>query len=183
MKRRGWTKAEDSHLIYFWGARTVDRLSKDLGRTIGACKKRMLKLTGSRSVKRGRITQAGLARETGYSISQIKRATRALGIDKKIDRTGSYNKDNKRGWDNRAWLISDRHKREILEWLRQETKVGPKKWCRGDHGEFSACKVCGTDEIPHKGKGMCRRCYSRLLQRERKRRLKQCQNKTTHHQA
>ena len=154
-KRSLWTKEEDSQLIFYWGNRSTEWISKKLGRTVKACEKRMLMITGSRSIKRGKWTQRSLAEETGFTYPQIRWAVEELGLQ--VKRPPNKNRTKKakkaRPWDNKAWLIDDEQADKIIEWLCRY------RWMKNN--KYPNCRDCGTKDTPHKGKGLCKRCHSK----------------------
>ena len=163
---RKWTKEDENFLIYYWGERPREWISKQLDRTVAACTKKMLKLTGTRSIKRGKYTQRQLAEECGFQYRQIRWAVEKLGLKVKQPRKKRENKagKRKRPWDNSAWLISEEQAEQIIYWLTRP------RWERTN--TYECCTVCGSSEEDHKAKGVCRRCYSRIRQAEARRQKK-----------
>lgn len=47
------------------------------------------------------------------------------------------------------------HARKISEAKKGQGKLN--RWAR----DFDQCRECGTDETPHRGKGLCQNCYMR----------------------
>jgi len=161
-KRRLWTNEEISKLIFYWGNRPKEWISKEINRTIKACEKRMLMATGSRSIKRGKWTQRSFAEETGFTYSQIKWAVEELRLQVKQPPNKNRTKEAKkaRPWDNRAWLIDEEQYDKIIEWLCRY------RWMKNN--KFPGCRDCGTKDIPHKGKGLCRKCHGKHRARKSK---------------
>ena len=162
MKKRRWTKKEENLLVFYWGEKSREWIAKKLDRTIAACTKRMLELTGSRSIKRGRWTQRQLAEHCGFQIRQIVWAVKRLQLNvrqppkKRTDKQAK----KKRPWDNSAWLINDEQADQIIYWLTRP------RWERTN--TYPCCTECGTSERPHRGKGLCGRCDGRLRARRKR---------------
>lgn len=96
---------------------------------------------GNGGLSRGSWSLRRFARETGYSISQLRRAQRALR--QKWRRTG------RRG----SFLLSDDQVDEILEWLKHDY-WDPKH-------RLYVCLWCRSAGRPHRAVGLCSRCYYR----------------------
>lgn len=140
MSRR-WTKAEDLLLLNSMGCRGTAWFVRRLKRSASSINNRVARLTGDGSLRRGMYSVKRACEESGYTRSQLWRAQRAL--NQQWRRTGP------RG----AFLITEDQYMALVEWLRVDY------WSKAK-GRYS-CLGCGTDTLPHRARGLCRRCFEK----------------------
>lgn len=148
-----WSKKDEQLLLRGVGAFSVDwfcdntgdsytqeRLPNiDPGRSRAAVYAKAYRMYGRGGLMRGAYTLRRLARESGYSVTQLLRARDALS--QKWRRTmpgGSYIIHEEQALEMTAWLAND-------YWSKKN-----RLYC---------CVWCHTREIPHRGKGLCTKCY------------------------
>ncbi len=148
---RHWTKQEEQALLQGVGAYGVDWFrdkggpahdwdNADTRRSRYAIYKKAQRLFGEGGVTRGSYSLEQLVRMSGYSRSQILRARSAL--DQKWKRTSS---------PGGSYLIYEDQADDIMQWLITDY------WCK-KHRLYS-CMWCHSSKIPHRVRGLCRRCY------------------------
>jgi len=172
-KGNRWTKKDDSVLIRYWGQKHPKQIAKILGRTLPATKRRAYIVLGTKKMNRGGYSVRSLAEETGYHPTQVRKAIMALNLDGKVKQKGKHNKNERRwgkSWDNRTWLLNERHTEKILAWLRDADEYSDEyrlhfhpKGCKLDRWakEHDKCIGCGTTEKKHQGKGLCYSCRAK----------------------
>jgi hypothetical protein len=154
MPRQRWSAEDDRTLIEGAGAFALkwfyNRLKREgkLARTRLALYHRAAKLwTGG--LRRGVYSFRQLQLETGYHPDQIRRAQDALNQRfKRLSPRGPY-------------LVSYQQRQDLLAWLANDYWSRPLR--------LYNCVWCYKRDKPHKGCGMCARCYMahrRFCQRE-----------------
>ncbi len=103
------------------------------------------RLYGTGGITRGAYTLRKVCDTTGYSVSQIRRAQKALG--QKWKRTGQGG----------SYLIREEQLDEIAQWLHRDY------WCT--HLRLYNCIWCATEDRKHYSSGLCTACYERYLRR------------------
>lgn len=151
-------KRKDPHFRY-WTEDEIDWLKKNyleyrdteiaarFNRTVVSVWTARKRFRLSRMVPIGYNLQ-GLSDSTGYDPDQIKRAREALGQKWERKRAGRYAKDE----SATRFVINETQANDIIEFLGSEW--GPSKM------KLKACTKCGETERPHKGYGLCTRCYA-----------------------
>lgn len=136
-----WTKEQEMDLFNGVSISGISWFERHCGRTRDAIKAKLRREYGEGGFTRGAYTFWELARVTGYSRCQLKRAQNALG--QKWKRLGP------RG----AHIITEEQLEELVAWLA--------------HDYWSAtlrrygCAWCATERRRHTGGGLCERCYYR----------------------
>jgi len=153
--RKPWTKDEENYLVFNWGVKPTEEIAEHLGRSTKACDVRIFKVTGSRAITRGKWTQATIAKDLGFDVKSIRKAVRYLKL--RVRQTPKERSDSeavkRRPHDNSAWLIDDEQRDRIIEWLLRD------RWMKTN--QFTECRRCGRSDVPHKGKGFCKKCHAR----------------------
>jgi hypothetical protein len=153
--QKPWTKEEENYLIFNWGVKSSEEIAEHLGRSTKACDVRVFRLTGSRSIKRGKWTQAAIAKDLGFCVKTVRKAAKYLRL--RVKRAPKERTDSeaveRRPWDNSAWLLDEEQRDLLIEWLLRD------RWMRTN--QYTGCKKCGRSDIPHKGKGFCKKCHDR----------------------
>lgn len=150
MKAKPWSKKAERALLHGIGFYGVEWFRRQAGKPYDypnapACRSRAAvyakarALFGAGGLTRGVFTLARLARDTGYHVTQLRRAGSAL--NQKWKRLGP------RG----CYLLTDEQVEDILEWLKHDF------WSKALR--LYVCVWCGGKEHPHKGGGLCSRCY------------------------
>ena len=138
-----WTKAEEKALLDGVGYVGWKQLIRKCGgRSKEAISKKTLRAFGTEGITRGAYSLAQAQEETGYSRTQLIRASKAL--NQRWARTakgGSY-------------LINAEQLEDLVIWLRHDY------WCKPL--ELYGCVDCGTSTKPHYSFGACLSCYKRL---------------------
>ena len=169
--RKAWTKEEENYLIFNWGVKPAEEIAEHLGRSIKACDVRVFRLTGSRSIKRGKWTQASIAKDLGFCVKTVRKAAKYLRL--RVKRAPKERTDSeaveRRPWDNSAWLIDEEQRDLLIEWLLRD------RWMRTN--QYTGCKKCGRSDLPHKGNGLCSKCYNRKSYETAKERKRKKQRK------
>lgn len=147
-----WTRDEDRALLEGTGSFGLSWFAKRVGTSYefpGAPKRspealyaRARTLWGKGGLTRGSYSESHLARESGYSRSQLRRARKAL--------RHSYRRLSPKG----QFLISDDQRVDIYDWLSRDF------WSKSLH-RYN-CAWCHSATRPHKGAGLCIICYYRL---------------------
>jgi len=157
-----WTKKEETWLISYWVYKSPEKIAEKLGRSVGAVKKKMYKLTGSANTGRGLESIHSLSERTGYFEYQIRRAIKHLRV-KPVKVGGPV-----------GYQLKDYQVEQILQWLT-ETDLDEERLRKirlKDQGlwskKFTECRDCGTTERPHYGLGLCRPCWNRFTWKRRK---------------
>lgn len=149
-----WTKAEEQTLLQGCGVYGLSWFQRHCGNAHGwanaptgrsakAIYNKARRLYGEGGLTRGTYTITQIMRLTGYSKTQIRRAMRAL--DQKWKRLSPKG----------AYLIHEDQYDDIVQWLATDY------WC-ARHRLYN-CLWCHKTRYDHKGKGLCRRCYSRYI--------------------
>lgn len=148
-RRRPWTADEERALFEGAGAFALPWFDKRVGaswdypgappRSRRAIYKRARKLWGAGGLRRGVFSMRQLCLHSGYSVGQIKRAQSALNHKyKRLSTHGPY-------------MVSYEQREDIYAWLAHDF------WAKGLR--LYNCTWCGLHTLPHKGYGLCSRCY------------------------
>ena len=136
-----WTKKQAALLFHGISISGLAWFQKHCKRSAAAIYAKVRRDYGPGGLTRGAHTLWGLARETGYSRGQLRRAQSALGQKwKRLGPRGSH-------------LISEDQVEELTAWLAHDY------WCA--RLRLYACAWCGTSTRPARGRGLCGRCYER----------------------
>lgn len=163
MMAKRWSKRDEQKLLRGVGAFSIDWFLVNVGdsytqedwpgaeggRTRAAIYAKAFRLYGRGGLMRGAYSLRHLMRMSGYSLTQLERARKALG--QKWRRTAA----------DGNYIIHEEQAFEMLDWLRKDYWV--KK-----HRLYN-CVWCHTREIPHRGKGLCIKCYQNYVGRLRRR--------------
>lgn len=142
---RPWTREEIRTLTTNAGSFAITVFERALPtRSRAAIKRKLHDLFGG-GITRGTQTIRAVEEATGYSRSQILRASRALG--QRIQRSSSAKR-------SRVMFFDDQVK-AITRWLERDY------WCAQSH--TYACVDCGQTETAPKGLGLCVTCYDSRL--------------------
>lgn len=140
-KNRHWTKREYYAVLQGVGANSVAWLCKKAGnRSYSAVVSKLARNTGLGGLRRGSFTLSSLVRITGYNVSALKRAQRAL--------KQKWKKTSKNG----HFLITEDQLEELAAWL------GLDYWSK-PHRLYK-CLWCHTRGEHHRAYGLCTICYS-----------------------
>jgi hypothetical protein len=143
-----WTKAEEFLLIEGVGVFGLDWFTRTLHRSLASVRSKAYRLYGAGGLGRGTYPLTRIARDTGYSVTQIRRAMRALAQKwKRLSSTGPY-------------LVQEEQRDELLGWLRTDY------WSKKHH--LYACAWCGSCQVAHAWGGLCARCAARYTARLRR---------------
>jgi hypothetical protein len=144
-----WTREEDHVLLEGAGAFGLAWFRRRIGpsyafpgappRSPDAIYARARKLWGKGGMTRGSYSMRQIAEESGYTRMQLRRAQKAL--------QHSYRRTS----PNSRMLVTDDQRLDLFAWLASDF------WCKPLHRY--GCVWCGTRERPHKGGGLCSRCY------------------------
>lgn len=156
---RRWTKEEKQALLQgvgvygiAWfkkhGGNAYDWPNALEGRSAAACYSQARRLFGSGGLSRGSYSVNEIIKKTGYSKTHIRRAMKALAQKwKRLSPKGSY-------------LIYEEQYMDIIGWLMTD-------YWAPIHRLYN-CIWCHQTSYPHKGKGLCLRCYRRYIRRLRR---------------
>lgn len=108
---RPWTPEEDAILTWEWGEQSPKDTAARIGRSIAACQRRLYALQGSGALVRGRLTITLVARKTGYTWHQVRRAMKRLGL--RPVRTSRRHRP--------TYLLTEEHVVKIVGYLGEET--------------------------------------------------------------
>jgi len=158
-----WSKRDEQRLLRGVGAFSVDWFTEnvgdsyteedwpnaDTGRSRAAVYAKARRMYGRGGIMRGAYSLRHLMRMSGYSLSQLERARRALG--QKWRRTAT----------DGNFIINEEQALDMLSWLIKDY------WAK-KHRLYS-CVWCHTREVPHRGKGLCTKCYQNYVGRLRRR--------------
>lgn len=158
-----WSKRDERRLLRGVGAFSIDWFEDNVGdsysqedlpgidggRTRAAIYAKARRLYGKGGLMRGAYSLRHLMRMSGYSMTQLERARKALG--QKWRRTGA----------DGNFIINEEQALDMLSWLMQDY------WAK-KHRLYS-CVWCHTREVPHRGRGLCTKCYHNYVGRLRRR--------------
>jgi len=157
---RRWTAAEDNHLKWFWGEKSIEQLATDIGRTPSGATRRAVKL------KLGRPSQGiwpvkKLARELKVSPTRLLNALKRSGHQTKLMLPMSTARGRS------LYGISDDHVDDVKVVLDTVTIVfsDQKKKKRTTKGRWgvgkkpAACLKCKRTDRRHDSLGLCSACY------------------------
>lgn len=137
---RRWTSAEDRLLTLGSGTYGWKYYHRHFpGRTLEQVRGRMARLYGTRSLTRGVWSVNQVMLSSGYSLTHLLRAQRALGQKWKRTTPGGVH------------LLSEEQVEELLSWLQADY------WSKTR--ELYGCVWCGTTTGDHVGYGFCTSCY------------------------
>lgn len=140
ISKKPWTKKEYYSVLQGIGANSIAWLCKKAGnRSYGAVIAKLNRDSGLGGLTRGSYTLASMVRLTGYNVSQLKRAQRAL--------RQKWKKTSKNGY----YLITEEQLEEIVAWL------GLDYWSK-PHRLYK-CLWCHTRTEHHRAYGLCDVCY------------------------
>jgi len=157
-----WTKRDEQRLLRGVGAFSIDWFLDNVGdsyvpedwpgapkgRTRAAVYAKAFRLYGRGGLMRGAYSLRRLMIMSGYSLTQLERARKALG--QKWRRTAS----------DGNYIIHEDQAYEMLDWLKKDY------WAKKHR--LYCCVWCHTREIPHRGLGLCVRCYQNYVGRLRR---------------
>jgi hypothetical protein len=109
-----------------------------LGRSEAAVRRQRSRV--QRRQRRGDLSIAEVARRAGYDRSVVQRVSRALGH--------RWSANGLTGVRARYWLAREQAE-EVL------CCIAAPPWS----SQVADCRSCQTRRIPHKARGLCRRCY------------------------
>lgn len=138
---RRWTDKERKVLFDGIGSLGWSTLERRTGRTRAAIWAQVRRHYGGGGITRGCYSLAQAIQETGYSASQLRRASTALNQRwARTSGTGNY-------------LIQAEQLEECAAWLLLDFwSVQHRLYC---------CVGCATTQRPHHSKGLCCACYRR----------------------
>lgn len=143
-----WTKAEEFLLLEGVGVFGLDWFTRTLHRSLSSVRSKAYRLYGPGGLGRGTYPLTRIARETGYSTTQVRRAMRALAQKwKRLSSKGPY-------------IVQEEQREEILGWLRTDY------WSKKHR--LYACAWCGGRGEEHAWGGLCGRCAARYSARLRR---------------
>lgn len=130
------------------GYTSTRALAQAVGRSRAAIGAQLYRMTGRGSLGRGSYALRQLMQATGYDVSQLRRAARAL------------NQKWKRLHPRGPFIITEEQRDELLVWLRHDYwAVGARLYC---------CLHCTTDVQTHRALGLCGRCYWQYVRKCRR---------------
>lgn len=140
-----WSKQQENALRDGIGVVGWQTLTRRCGARSKAAIRQQAQRRFQAGLTRGGYSARQIARETGYSLSQLRRAAEAL---------------NQR-WAKTApggvYLITHEQQEDMVAWLASDYWSKPLKLYR--------CLECGTVDAPHHRFGLCAACYARLRRR------------------
>jgi hypothetical protein len=140
-----WTAAELAGLTTTQQA-TFAEMAARLGRSEAAVRRQRSRV--QRRQRPDELSLAEVARRAGYDRSVVERVSRGLGH--------RWSSNGLSGVRTRYWLARE----EAEEVLRY---IAAPLWS----SEAADCRSCKTRRIPHKARGLCRRCYKRAWKERR----------------
>jgi len=156
-----WTVKDENTLRFCYGVFVMENLVRRLQRSPGAIRCKAVKINIQSTA--GVYTLRGLVELTGYSYQAIKNTATRIGVN--IRNKPRYFKRREATMKVPRYIISYDDAQSIVKALTGEhrtniynTREG--EW--GTGGKPANCVVCGTNEIPHEGRGMCNRCLWRV---------------------
>jgi hypothetical protein len=158
-----WTDQEDGVLCWLWGECRVSTLARKLGRSQCAIVERA-KVLGLGNMWKGKLTLTQVAEHLGCTDKTVKRLVARSGMrleDKRVFTTTPKARREK----GRVYAFSLEDVDLLIETLKRIPNpnyvqaVSTEGWGAGN--KPVACLDCGGTERPHKGRGLCVRCYMR----------------------
>lgn len=157
-----WTKRDEQKLLRGVGAFSIDWFLDNVGdsyteddwpnaptgRTRAAVYAKAFRLYGRGGLMRGAYSLRRLMLISGYSLTQLERARKALG--QKWRRTA----------EDGNYIIHEEQAFEMLDWLKKDY------WAKKHR--LYCCVWCHTKECPHRGLGLCTKCYQNYVGRLRR---------------
>lgn len=155
-----WTRQQELTLLQGVGVYGVSWLEARVGdsydwpnaptgRSAKALYAKARRLYGAGGLTRGAYSLREISQRSGYSVSQLRRAMEVL------------HQKWKRTRDTRGpYLIYEDQVEELLDWLKGD--------CWSKRLRLYRCQWCGSTDRPHKGVGLCGRCYARWGKRLRR---------------
>lgn len=149
-----WTKKQEQALLQgvgvyglAWfrkhGGNSFEWPNGPRGRTLYAVYSKARRMYGTGGLTRGAYSIRRIMNTSGYSLTQIRRAMRALAQKwKRLTPRGAY-------------LIYEEQYEDLVQWL------GTDYWAK--HHRLYNCLWCHETRFVHKGKGLCMRCYRRYV--------------------
>ena len=117
-KRRRWTQAEDDHLRWFWGVRSVTWIGKQIGRCPGGVYERAQRLGLSTKVDTGCVSVFVAARRMGVDNTTMMRILEWANVEVERLIVNPRRKLKRKGTGMRYRVDLDEAREAMEKWLR-----------------------------------------------------------------
>lgn len=178
--QKPWTPEEEHKLERLWGEKNIDALAAELGHTACAVWLRAQKLKLG-PARRGLTSLKAFIASSGYAKSRILIAAQHLGIvfavgPRVTPRPMKLHRHGRKTF-GRWTVVSEEQQERLLAYLASVpdgvrllptngSKTAASSWGTGK--KPPACLGCDRTDRPHRGRGRCKPCLSKVYYQEDK---------------